>query len=265
MDILTHTLSGVAVGTVVSSFSKVGFKEKLKIIIISGLAGALPDIDAISLWSGFDSTFGEFFRLSKSGREIYSAKYWYSHHAFFHSITAGMLFTFILGGISLLINRIRSSNFSKHLYNKRLLLLGFLFGYLIHLIEDMPTPSSTWGGVNFLWPYKTYIGGTGDIWWWNNYDVFLIVVFVILINILIQLIQRFISIDTRKLTVIFFVLGTSLVITQIKTRSFDFAYNGYSTNYQNSEIKSKQIQKEILGVRLYQLMEGFDNKLKIYF
>jgi hypothetical protein len=55
----------------------------------------------------------------------------------------------------------------------------------------MPTPASTWGGVNFFWPFKTYIGGTGHIWWWNNYDIFLIVVAVIIINLIMAIVQNY--------------------------------------------------------------------------
>ena len=58
MDIITHTLSGVATGTVVMSFSPKGYKAKLGILSISGFGAALPDLDAISLWSRFDNLFG---------------------------------------------------------------------------------------------------------------------------------------------------------------------------------------------------------------
>ena len=269
MDILTHTLSGVAIGTTVSSFNNSGFKNKLKIVLISGFAGALPDLDVISLWSGFDSTIGDFFNLSARGKEIYSAKYWYSHHAFLHSALAGLLIAGLLGIIGYLIDTkvkgLKNITILDSIKNKFILLIGFFLGFLIHLIEDMPTPASTWGGVNFFWPSKSYIGGTGDIWWWNNYDIFLIVTFVVMLNLILPLFRRSMHFDLRKFTVGIFILGFLLVITQIKTRDFDFVYNGHTSRYQYFEDKSKQIQKEILGEKLYQIMESFDNKLKIYF
>jgi len=204
-----------------------------------------------------------------SGKEIYSAKYWYSHHAFLHSVFAGLLITGILGLISYLIDSkfkgLKNKNFIESLIEKRNLLIGFFLGFIIHLIEDMPTPASTWGGVNFFWPSKSYIGGTGDIWWWNNYDIFLIVLGVIVINLILHLIQRFAQFDLKKITVGVFIIGFSFAIIQIKTRDFDFAYTGHSTRYQEFEDKSKQLQKEILGNKLFRLMENFDNKLKIYF
>ncbi|MBN2570594.1 MAG: metal-dependent hydrolase [Ignavibacteriales bacterium] len=269
MDILTHTLSGVAIGTVVSSFANSGFKNKLGIVLISGFAGALPDLDAISLWSGFDPTIGNLFNLSESGKDIYSAKFWYSHHAFLHSAFAGLLIAGLLGLISYLIDSkfkgLKNKSFLESLYQKRIIMIGFFLGFLIHLIEDMPTPASNWGGVNFFWPSKSYIGGTGDIWWWNNYDIFLIVFGVMVTNLILHLIQRFAHFDLRKFIVGVFIIGFSIAIIQIKTRDFDFAYSGHSIRYQEFEDKSKQQQKEILGDKLYRMMENFDNKLNIYF
>lgn len=269
MDILTHTLSGIAIGTVVSSFSKEKLIHRLKIVLISGFAGALPDIDVISLWSQFDTTIGAFFHLDIQGRNIYSAKYWYSHHAFMHSLFASIffaiLFNFILYGIYSIFKKQNAYNFLNFITKNKLVSIGFILGFTIHLIEDMPTPASTWGGVNFLWPSKSYIGGTGDIWWWNNYDIFLIVVCVIILNMFFMLINRFIKFDVRKTNVLVFVLGFILIFYQIKTRNFDFAYSGYSKNYQKFEKKSKELQKNILGKTLYSLMEKFDNKLRIYF
>ncbi|KXX69783.1 metal-dependent hydrolase [Flammeovirga sp. SJP92] len=269
MDILTHTLSGVAVGTVASSFDNSGFTQKLKIILLSGIAGALPDLDAISLWSGFDSTLGTLFNLSTSGRDIYSAKFWYSHHAFLHSAVAGLLITGVLGVLFMLLGSSPKSGKKKSrlsiLSKERFTLTAFFFGFLMHLIEDMPTPASTWGGVNLLWPSNTYIGGFGYIWWWNNYDIFLIVVSVIIANILLMAIGGFLDFNIKRLTVMVFTLGFILAVYQIKTRGFDFAYKGRTVKYQEYETKSKEIQKEILGEKLYTLMESFDNKLRIYF
>ncbi|GAA4820267.1 metal-dependent hydrolase [Algivirga pacifica] len=269
MDILTHTLSGVAVGTVASSFSKSGFKGLLTISFISGLGGALPDLDAISLWSGFDATIGDFFNLPTSGRNIYSGKYWYSHHAFMHSISAAIIIAFVMAtlhyGISSRSKQFTNIGFRENLLKIRIPLLGFILGFLMHLIEDMPTPSSAWGGVNLLWPSKTYIGGTGDIWWWNNYDIFLIVVGVISFNLLLFLIRRWVKFNLKVLTIGIFLLGFSLAVTQIKTRAFDFAYKGNTTQYQKFEQQSKTQQRKILGNTLFKLMEGFDNKLRFYF
>lgn len=269
MDILTHTLSGLAVGTVVASFSNRGFGHKLTIILIAGFAGALPDIDAISLWSGFDSAFGTLFNLSNSGREIYSSKLWYAHHAFFHSIFAGILFALLIGLVVYLVNSkfksLKFSLFVSSLSRHKLVLIGFVLGFLVHLIEDMPTPSSSWGGVNFFWPSKSYMGGSGDIWWWNNYDIFLIVFAVFIINLLLLIIKRFVGSHLRSLATTIFLIGFVWAVFQIKTRDYDFAYVGHANSYQEYEAKSKEIQQEILGENVYQIMLRFDNNLGIYF
>ena len=83
MDLLTHTLTGLAAGTVVASFAKTK-KQQWGIVLISMLGGALPDFDAISLWWDFDNTIGAFFNLSESGHDIYYGKHAYSHHGALH-------------------------------------------------------------------------------------------------------------------------------------------------------------------------------------
>lgn len=262
MDILTHTLSGIAIGTVIASFDDFGWRNKLNILLFSAIAGALPDIDAISLWSKFDVTIGNFFNLDVSGKVIYSSKYWYSHHGFFHSLFAALFMTSLL---YMIFCSKRKHGKENKVNKNNLIPVGFFSGYFIHLLEDMPTPSSTWGGVNFFWPSKSYIGGTGDIWWWNNYDIFLIVVAVIFVNVLLHLVRKVVKINIKSLTIGVFVIGFSLALFQIKTRDFDFSYDGYSKTYQQFEKKSKAVQKEILGEKLYGIMEDFDHKLDFYF
>ncbi len=269
MDILTHTLSGVAIGTVMASFSKGGFRRKMGIISIAGFGSALPDLDAISLWSKFDITLGRLFSLHNSGNEIYFLKFWYSHHAFLHSLFASLLIAFIIGFGLYLINSRQKSYSIRSLFlslkNQHLFLFSFILGFLIHLIEDMPTPASVWGGVNFLWPIKTYTGGSGDIWWWNNYDLFLIVSGIVILNVSILFISGLGKINSRKLTTTIFITGLVLSLIQVKTRGFDFNYTGHTPKYQEYEQKSKEIQKDILGVTVYNLMLEFDNNMSLNF
>lgn len=266
MDLITHTISGIAVGTVAASFIEKGALKKTGVILIGGLGGALPDIDAISLWSKFDATIGAPLNLDHTGKEIYFSKFWYSHHAFMHSLFAGLALALIAGCI---INFKRFQNKSKQSHKglKRMVLpsLSFLGGYLIHLLEDMPTPASVWGGVNFLWPSKSYVGGTGDIWWWNNYDLFLIIASVILLNLLCFFLNLWVKPNLKRIPIFIFLLGASLFVFQVKTRQFDFNYTGFSSKYNEYELKSKEIQKEILGEKIYQLMVKLDNSIPLYF
>lgn len=257
MDILTHSLSGVAVGTVISSFSKNGTKEKLGIIALSSFGAALPDLDAISLWSGFDNSIGKLFSLSHTGKEIYSSKFWYSHHGFMHSAFAGILFSLF---IFIVLHFIK---FKKQ--NSILIVTGFFIGFLFHLFEDMPTPTSAWGGVNLFWPSKSYIGGTGDIWWWNNYDIFLIVLISTVINGLILMFSKYLKSKTRIFTISIFIVALVFCFIQIKTRDCNFNKLEQSSGFKRCEEKSKEIQKQVLGNKLFDLMEKFDKKNRVNF
>src|SRR6056297_2229310 len=143
MDIVTHALSGVATGTVVMSFSRRGFLEKTGIVSISALGAALPDLDAISLWSRFDNTIGKIFGLEHSGKEIYFSKFWYSHHSFLHSLLAGFLIAISIWlCVFFLSSRRTKRSFSSlisSLHEYKLILVGFLSGFFVHLLGDIPT------------------------------------------------------------------------------------------------------------------------------
>lgn len=266
MDLISHTLTGVAVGTVVSAFSKHGAKDKTFIILLGGLGGLLPDLDAISLWSKFDTTLGSFFNLSHSGKTIYFGKFWYSHHAAMHSLFAALL----LPALLTLLMCVRKRSFSKltlqsFWHNHKLRYISFFLGFTFHLLEDMPTPASVWGGVNLFFPSSSYVGGYGKIWWWNNYDIFLLIVAVIVLNLTLSFLPKtYFKLKTFTALGIFG-LGVVLAITQIMTRPVDFNYTGHTVDYAKYEIQSKEIQRAILGEKLYNIMEAFDNKVPLYF
>lgn len=266
MDILSHTFSGMAVGTVAMQFCKGGLKEKSIVLFFSTLGGFIPDLDAFSMWSGFDSTVGSFFNLSKSGNQIYHSKLWFSHHAFNHSLLAATLYSCIVSLVVVLINR--SLKITEILKSKTPLILGFFFGFMIHVLEDMPTPEFTWGGVALLFPSTNYSGGTGYIWWWNNYDLFLIIISVVFLNITTSLIGRLIKVRIHKVCILIFGLGLSTYLYQMNTRQFDFQYEGFKEHrniWSTYEKESKNIQKEILGEYLFGIMTDFDNLLPFYF
>lgn len=266
MDILTHGISGLAVGTTVAVFSKSTPLQKIKIGLLGAFGAILPDLDAISLWSKFDITFGKALHLTHSGKEIYFSKFWYSHHGFMHSITAPLLFI----SLSLLISYFyqkEKEGFKKTILQiflkNKLLYLSFILGFSIHLFEDMPTPSCVWGGVNLFWPFKTYYGGTGHIWWWNNYDIFLIVFSVSVLNIGFHFIKK----QALKLLLasLIFLLGFTLCVHQIFSRPFDFNYVGHIIDYYILEKKSQQAQKEILGNKIHTFMKKVDDKIPLNF
>lgn len=268
MDILTHTLSGVAVATCVATFAKTKFSQKAKTIFAGALGATLPDIDAISMWSRFDSTFGKLFGLSHSGRMIYGSKLWYSHHAFFHSIIASIVIILFFISLLYVIRRIKkgdSVSFLDFCRTYSIYIIAFILGYWTHLLGDIPTPSSVWGGVGAFWPSKNYIGGTGHIWWWNNYDIFLLIVFCIIINLTVPFISKYIRSKSKVFTTSVFAITLILTLVQINTRKFDYAYEGNSTKYAEMEQNSKEEQKRILGSKLYNSMYKLDKAIRINF
>lgn len=269
MDILTHALSGVAIGTVIAGIAHSSIKQQIGYIAIGGFGAILPDIDAISLWSRFDASFGKLLGLAHRGKDIYSAKFWYSHHGFMHSIVAciaiSILFCLLLHLIKTRFQPKELKLFPTRLFNNKYYLLSFGLGFLLHLLGDLPTPSSSWGGINIFWPSKQYLGGTGEIWWWNNYDIFLIISGIIISNLIVLLVGKLQKRNIFKLTLTIFLLGFTLTFFQIKTRPCNFAYADHTTKYDQFEQESKNVQKQILGNKLYKLMLRFDSKMRINF
>lgn len=263
MDIITHTLSGVAVAAMMSNVAGSRIKESIVLFFIGALAAALPDIDAMSLWSGFDATFGRWFALPASGRIIYSGNYWYSHHAFFHSLLASMLFSLCFVLVFYLYQRFVRRQIK--IERNRLLRLGFTFllAYNVHLFQDMLTPSGSWGGIAYWWPGTNYVGGLGYIWWWNNYDLFLIVVGVVVVNCLIKLLVN----NRRQATMLVTsILASALLLFayQIHQREMNYNYKG-SAAYQKLEQHSVEEQQRLIGDELVKGMQGVDQLIPLAF
>jgi inner membrane protein len=263
MDIISHTCTGLAVGTVVATISDFSWKKKGAIILLGGLGGALPDLDAISLWSKFDSTIGAFLGLDHSGRTIYYGKYWYSHHAALHSILAPIvLICLVIIGKSFRNKTYSLVGVKSSILNRKYRYLAFFLGFFFHLLEDMPTPSGPWGGVNLFFPSSNYIGGYGKIWWWNNYDLVLIIFALILCNLIVNLLPKHFYQVKWRASVANLLIGVFLFVYQINNRPIDFTRSG---NYQEYEAQSKQIQQDILGAELYEFMLSVDNKIPLNF
>jgi inner membrane protein len=253
LDIITHTLSGVLVGATASTFTA-NTRVKIWIILAGTLGGCLPDIDAISLWSGFDFTIGRWFSLDHAGHEIYFSKFWYSHHGFFHSIAAIGFYLLIYVVSKKIAATLAQTTIKVNLHS----CLAFSGGYLAHILEDLPTPALSWGGVNLFWPSSDWVGGTGQIWWWNNYDIFLIVLIATILN----LFSSFINLNSKKLvSVLTLSFATLLIIFQIHQRNFDFN----AESYDNKESVSLSIQRKILGEKVFILMVKLDNKIPLNF
>lgn len=266
MDILIHTLSGATTAAFIATLSDSNTKSKLLMILLGAFAGALPDIDAISLWSKFDGTIGKWLYLSHSGNQIYFGKFWYSHHGFFHSIFAAALF-------SILFISIRNVSYSKEkwaTYFKqkptKLLFAVFFFSYVSHLIGDLPTPGAVWGGIRLFFPFEVYIGGYGTTWWWNNYDVFITLLISITLLILFILLEnKFLKNDVIKMAAGIYICCFGFCFYFVSHHSIDFAYRGNTSRYAYYERISKIDQRDRLGMKLSIFMSKIDKRLPFYF
>lgn len=261
MDILSHTLSGIAVGTAVATFvksSRYSLKRKFYIILSGALAGAIPDIDAISLWSGFDSYIGTPLGLRHSGSDIYFGKLWYSHHGMMHSLFMGLLLPFLWWVIGGTFSRNRQKfipRLTARWHKGKLGSLAFFLAYSVHCFQDMITPSGSWGGIRLLFPASDYFGGWNHIWWWNNYDLFLVILSVIVLNLLFQLIKK----HRRHLVCGCMIVGALIFALQISRRP------NLESIWNKNELASKQLQKEFLHPKVYSIMKDFDNSMNLNF
>lgn len=260
MDILSHTLTGIAVGACAGNFIKPPASRGI-FILIGALGGAFPDIDAISLWSKFDTTLGSWLHLTHTGEEIYCGKFWYSHHGFFHSLLAMAMFGSLFYWIPFLKNKITKKNVVLKVYS--LWALTFFLAGTFHLLEDMPTPDNIWGGVRLFFPFEVYIGGWNYIWWWNNYDLFLIIYSVAMCNCFLLFIMK--NWTLRKwFSMGLFAFGIIGYCYQVHQRP-NFIVDATSKKYVHNDERSLVIQQTILPPFLFQGMQQFDQLLPLYF
>jgi inner membrane protein len=266
MDILIHTLSGTTTAAFIATFSKANTKSKLLMVLLGGFAGALPDIDAISLWSKFDGTIGKWLHLNHSGNQIYFGKFWYSHHGFFHSLVAAAFFSFLFIFIrKILFNKEKWGAYFQASQTKFVFAI-FFFSYISHLIGDLPTPGAVWGGIRLFFPFEAYVGGYGTTWWWNNYDVFFILALTtIAFIIMISLQERFFRKDLIVMATVFYIACITACTYFVTHHSISFAYSGNTSRYEYYERTSKMDQYKRIGKRLYFKIEYLDKKFPFYF
>lgn len=250
----------MAAGTVCASLSKRSFGQRALIVLTGAVAGALPDLDVISLWSGFDDTLGKLLGINHDGRDIYFGKYWYSHHAITHSFFASVVCSIALG----LLMLFRKSNRVRFAW---VYPVAFFFGYQMHLWGDTPTPGSRWEGIMYWFPSSEYIGGWGLTWWWNNYDVFLLLALCILLNWVVAILRNWIKVSWVKyVPTLIFVACISTAVSNLLNRGDSYNYNSYErAQFQSFEQRSLDTQRDILGDDLFEMMRKFDESTNLNF
>lgn len=264
MDILIHTLSGTATATVIAGLHACRPAQRAKIVAVGAVAGALPDLDAISLWSGFDRSIGAWLNLEHSGREIYFGKFWYSHHVFMHSILCDVILTCLavfVGGWIYHKWLKRAPCFGSGFQYLSVYHITFFLAYLSHLLGDLPTPGGSWGGINLWFPFKEFTGGWGYTWWWNNYDIFLLLLACTLMNIGVMISWGRWEKQLKYLPGWIYLLTIGMICFQLYQRPVNFN----ETLPDSKEKISLEIQEEILGPRLFHVMRRFDQALPVYF
>lgn len=225
MDTLIHILLGLATATVIGSQVACRPAQKWKILLLGIIGGVFPDIDAISLWTGFDSSIGQWFPLSHTGREIYHGHLWYSHRGFMHSLLGLLLWSTILTYLlSAFYTYILKG--ARHIRGAISYLwpyfAAFAAAYGMHLVADLFTPAGTWGGIRLFFPFEVYVGGWGMVWWWNNYDIFTLLLVCVAVNSAAHLFMRSGSRNLRLSTLAVWIGCMGFMGFQIHARGIDF-------------------------------------------
>jgi len=141
---------------------------------------------------------------------------------------------------------------------------AFLLGFLAHLVGDLPTPASVWGGIQAFWPLPDMVGGWGLTWWWNNYDRLLIL--LIQLAILLALFPFRARVRAvRAMTGVVLVTGALLLVRQLLDRETSYTYTGNTPRYAALESASLAEQRRILPDPLYGLFRQVDGWMPVPF
>jgi hypothetical protein len=154
LHLVSHFGSGFVFGSVLAPFvsRRLGV-PLLHLPTIIAVGTVLPDIDGVSV----------FFNHA-----VYYNQSWYSHHGCLHSLFGIIPCSLLFG---LIITRVGKNNTLYRFPIHFLLVFAALYiGNIVHLAEDLPTPSGPWGGLMIWWPFTLQrFGGWSHIWWLNEY------------------------------------------------------------------------------------------------
>ncbi|MCI4666865.1 MAG: metal-dependent hydrolase [Bacteroidia bacterium] len=261
---MINILLGLGIGTAMAAWNRSRPAQQVKLMAIGALGACFASLDEITLWSRFDDTLGTWLGLEESGVEIFMGTHWYSHQAFMHSILANVLFsTLLLLGMGLVYYKILKGapSLSSAINYVSVYALTFGLSYFVHLLGDLAAPSGPWHGIQLFFPMEVHVGGWGMTWWWNNYDLSLVLGVVLILNLaLIKWIPP-LKKGMRYLPACVCGFALLLISWQLSTRGYDFNKEGYATR----EKASHHIQEEILGHKIHTMMAKFDEKMPFYY
>lgn len=264
MDLLINVFFGLGIGTALAAWNRSRPTQQFKLMAIGALGALLPSLDEITLWSSFDSTIGKWLGLEESGVDIFFGKHWYSHQAFMHSLLADFLFSLLLLiSMGLIYRYVIKGTRTVRAGIGYVAIYGAAFGlsYLAHLFADLAAPAGTWGGIRLFFPMEVYVGGWGMTWWWNNYDLTLVLLVVLVLNLVLIACIPPLKKGMRYLPASVCGFAFLLISWLIASRGYDFNKEGYACR----EKASHHIQEEILGERLHAVMVKIDKKLPFYY
>jgi inner membrane protein len=265
VDLITHMAAGALAGGCVALMIRGAAATLSGAVAWGAIGGALPDVDAVTRVPGFDQTIGLALGLQPGG-VIYGGSEWYSHHHFTHSLVAAVGAALLLAGLAGL-ERLVFGGTSDGRRIRRIWLAPVCMaaGYLLHLVGDLVTPASVWGGIQLLWPAEGMVGGWGWAWWFNNYDIFLMQLVGLLAMALLSLLPRSMPVLARALPGAVLVGVLAVCFGLLRARVHDYAYTGDAPDYWALEERSLEEQRRLLPSDLYQLMHSLDDAILLPF
>ncbi|TAE50365.1 MAG: metal-dependent hydrolase [Bacteroidetes bacterium] len=264
VDAIINLTAGVAVATTVAAQHACRPAQRIKILVSGAIGGLFPDIDSFSVWPVLFGEWGFWQHAAPAGADIYFGKSWYSHLAFMHSLLGLFLST---GAMALLFSMLhthvfrRSPNMISALMYLGPYTIAFALAYLLHLAGDLISPSGIWGGMALFFPAKQYVGGWGLVWWWNNYDLLVILLLCIVFNLAMTFGLPMRSEASQRPPVFMFCLALLWISLQISRRETDFNGQNFVTN----ETLSHEFQESVLGAPVYHQMRKVDEALPFGF
>lgn len=264
MDAVTNVLLGIFAGLIVAGWNRSRPAQRLKLILIGVIGATLPSVDEITLWAGFDEYIAPIFQLDTPGHILYFSKVWYGHQGFFHSLLAAALCSLLIGLVLstwyYYIER-GTSTWQAAFRYMGIYMATTALGFCLHLCGDLVAPGGPWEGIRLFYPLDQYVGGWGLTWWWNNYDLDLIILLSISICAIFLHTAHPLKKGFRMMPTL--VLGCCMLTIswQLSQRSFDFNVDSYVAR----EAASKHIQRQVLGESVTQWMEWIDRRLPVYF